>query len=89
MLYVPFLAFHCLDEDEENKFFDIINTKAKGIGCSLSRYLKRNNDNLSWITTQLIINPDSPFYSIGTLIGKRNKENHITLQKHPLFFKNY
>ncbi|MDR4925972.1 hypothetical protein ACFX4I_25040 [Peribacillus sp. YIM B13472] len=79
MLNVPFLAFHCLDEDEEIKFFDIINTKAIGIGSSLSRYLKRNNDNLSWIATQLIINPDSPFYSIGTLIGKRNKEKHITL----------
>ncbi|WP_230302549.1 DGQHR domain-containing protein [Peribacillus simplex] len=87
MLNVPFLAFHCLDEDEEIKFFDIINTKAKGIGSSLSRYLKRNNDNLSWIATQLIINPDSPFYSIGTLIGKRNKDKHITLQNIHNFLK--
>lgn len=40
ILNVPFQAFHCLDEDEEIKFFDIINTKAKGIGTSLSRFLK-------------------------------------------------
>ncbi|TKH05553.1 hypothetical protein FC682_08065 [Peribacillus simplex] len=31
MLNVPFLAFHWLDEDEEIKFFDIINIKAKGL----------------------------------------------------------
>jgi len=50
---VWFNTFHYLDVEIE--FFDIINTKAKGIGSSLSRYLKRNNDNLSWIETQLII----------------------------------
>lgn len=49
MLNVPFLAFHCLDEE------------------------------LSWIATQLIIDPKSSFYK-GTLIGKRTKEKHITLQ---------
>lgn len=79
-LNVPFLAFHYLDEDEEIKLFDVINTKAKGIGTSLSRYLNRNNDDLSWIATNLILKPESPFFSKGTLIGKRTKEKHITLQ---------
>ena len=79
-LSVPFLAFHYLDEDEEIKLFDVINTKAKGIGTSLSRYLNRNNDDLSWVATNLILKPESPFFSKGTLIGKRNKEKHITLQ---------
>jgi DNA sulfur modification protein DndB len=79
-LNIPFLAFHYLDEDEEIKFFDIINTKAKGIGTSLSRYLNRNNDNISWIATNLVLRPESPFYSKGTLIGKRTKDKHITLQ---------
>lgn len=80
MLHVPFLAFHWLDEDEEIKFFDIINTKAKGIGTSLSRFLKRESDNLSCNATQLIIDPSSLLYNKGTLIGKRTKEKHITLQ---------
>lgn len=79
-LNVPFLAFHYLDEDEEIKLFDIINTKAKGIGTSLSKYLNRNNDEISWIATNLILKPESPFYNKGTLIGKRNKNRHITLQ---------
>lgn len=79
-LNVPFLAFHYLDEDEEIKLFDVINTKAKGIGTSLSRYLNRNNDDLSWVATNLILKPESPFFSKGTLIGKRTKEKHITLQ---------
>ncbi|WP_335869196.1 DGQHR domain-containing protein [Bacillus sp. 2205SS5-2] len=79
-LNVPFLAFHYLDEDEEIKLFDTINTKAKGIGTSLSRYLNRDNDDISWVATNLITNPESPFYKKGTLIGKRNKEKHITLQ---------
>ncbi|MEQ2528916.1 DGQHR domain-containing protein [Bacillaceae bacterium CLA-AA-H227] len=79
-LNVPFLAFHYLDEDEEIKLFDVINTKAKGIGTSLSRYLNRNNDDLSWVATNLILRPESPFYNKGTLIGKRTKEKHITLQ---------
>ncbi|GGG26501.1 hypothetical protein GCM10007425_21380 [Lysinibacillus alkalisoli] len=79
-LSVPFLAFHYLDEDEEIKLFDVINTKAKGIGTSLSRYLNRNNDDLSWVATNLILKPESPFFSKGTLIGKRTKEKHITLQ---------
>jgi DNA sulfur modification protein DndB len=35
-IIVPFLAFHSLDEDEEIKLFDTINTKAKGIGSSLT-----------------------------------------------------
>ncbi|MBT2664420.1 hypothetical protein J7J00_02735 [Bacillus sp. ISL-4] len=77
MLIVPFLALHWLDEDEEKNFFDIINTKAKGIGTSLSRFLKRENDNFGWIATQLIMDPNSPFYIKGTLIGKRTKEKHI------------
>lgn len=79
-LSVPFLAFHYLDEDEEIKLFDVINTKAKGIGTSLSRYLNRDNDGLSWVATNLILKPESPFFSKGTLIGKRTREKHITLQ---------
>lgn len=79
-LNVPFLAFHYLDEDEEIKLFDVINTKAKGIGTSLSRYLNRDNDDFSWVATNLILKPESPFFSKGTLIGKRTKEKHITLQ---------
>ncbi|WP_066297931.1 DGQHR domain-containing protein [Bacillus sp. FJAT-29937] len=79
-LNIPFLAFHYLDEDEEIKLFDVINTKAKGIGTSLSRYLNRNNDDISWVSTNLILRPESPFHTKGTLIGKRTKEKHITLQ---------
>lgn len=79
-LSVPFLAFHYLDDDEEIKLFDVINTKAKGIGTSLSRYLNRNNDEISWIATSLILNPNSPFFNKGTLTGKRSKEKNITLQ---------
>lgn len=79
-LNVPFLAFHYLDEDEEIKLFDVINTKAKGIGTSLSRYLNRDNDDFSWVATNLILKPESPFFSKGTLIGRRTKEKHITLQ---------
>jgi len=79
-LNVPFLAFHYLDEDEEILLFDVINTKAKGIGTSLSRYLNRNTDDLSWVATNLILKPESPFFSKGTLIGMRSKERNITLQ---------
>lgn len=79
-LNVPFLAFHYLDDDEEIKLFDVINTKAKGIGTSLSRYLNRDNDDLSWVATNLILKPESPFFNKGTLTGKRNKDKHITLQ---------
>ncbi|MFF2286655.1 ParB N-terminal domain-containing protein [Peribacillus butanolivorans] len=89
MLHVPFLAFHWLDEDEEIKFFDIINTKAKGIGTSLNRFKKRESDNLSWIATQLIIDPNSLLYNKGTLIGKRTKEKHITLQNTHNFLKSW
>ncbi|MGG1552308.1 DGQHR domain-containing protein [Paenibacillus ferrarius] len=77
---IPFLAFHYLDEDEEISLFDTINTKAKGIGLSLSRYLRRNSDDLSWIATELILRTDSPFHSIGTITGKRVTGRHITLQ---------
>ncbi|OPH61217.1 hypothetical protein BC351_14840 [Paenibacillus ferrarius] len=45
----PFLAFHCLGEDEEIKLFDTINTKARGIGSSLSKFLRRDSDDISWI----------------------------------------
>ena len=79
-LNVPFLAFHYLDDDEEIKLFDVINTKAKGIGTSLSRYLNRNNDDISWVATNLILKPESPFFKKGTLIGKRSKEKNVTLQ---------
>lgn len=79
-LNVPFLAFHYLDDDEEIKLFDVINTKAKGIGTSLSRYLNRDNDDISWVATNLILRPESPFFSKGTLTGKRSKDKNITLQ---------
>ncbi|MNW37245.1 hypothetical protein D3C74_142840 [compost metagenome] len=79
-IQVPFLAFHFLDEDEEIQLFDKINTKAKGIGTSLSRYLKRNSDENSWIATELIINGESPFHFIGSLTGKRSAGKHVTLQ---------
>lgn len=79
-LNVPFLAFHYLDDDEEIKLFDVINTKAKGIGTSLSHYLNRDNDDISWVATNLILRPESPFFSKGTLTGKRSKEKNITLQ---------
>ncbi|NWL87478.1 hypothetical protein DMN77_07660 [Paenibacillus sp. 79R4] len=79
-LNVPFLSFHCLDEDEEIKLFDTINTKAKGIGPSLSKYLRRDSDELSWVATQLLIQKDSPFHNNGSITGKRNKGRHITLQ---------
>ncbi|MCF7753175.1 DGQHR domain-containing protein [Paenibacillus xylanexedens] len=77
---VPFLAFHNLDEDEEIRLFDAINTKAKGIGSSLSKYLLRDSDELSWVATQLLVRTDSPFYNIGSITGKRNKGRHVTLQ---------
>lgn len=77
---VPFLAFHCLDEDEEIRLFDTINTKARGIGSSLSKFLRRDSDDISWIATELLVRPESPFYNIGSIIGKRNKGRHITLQ---------
>jgi DNA sulfur modification protein DndB len=77
---VPFLAFHCLDEDEEIKLFDTINTKAKGIGPSLSKFLRRDSDDISWAATELIVRKESPFYSIGSITGKRSKGRHVTLQ---------
>jgi DNA sulfur modification protein DndB len=79
-LNVPFLAFHSLDEDEEVKLFDTINTKAKGIGPSLSKFLRRDSDDISWIATELMVRKESPFYTIGTIIGKRSKGRHVTLQ---------
>jgi DNA sulfur modification protein DndB len=80
VINIPFLAFHWLDEDEEIKFFNTINSKAKGIGTSLSRYLNRDSDEYSWIGTQLILKTESPFFSKGTLTGKRGRGKHITLQ---------
>ncbi|AIX08016.1 MULTISPECIES: DGQHR domain-containing protein [Bacillus] len=77
---VPILAFHYLDDDEEIRLFDTINTEAKGIGSSLSRYLKRESDDLSWVATQLITQADSPFHELGTIVGKRSTAKHITLQ---------
>ena len=55
-------TFHYLEDEEEISLFDTINTKAKGIGSSLSRYLKRDSEDLSWVAAQLIIQPDSPFH---------------------------
>ncbi|MBB3152196.1 DNA sulfur modification protein DndB [Paenibacillus endophyticus] len=77
---IPFLAFHSLDEDEEIKLFDTINTKAKGIGPSLSKFLRRDSDDISWIATEMMTRKDSPFYLIGSIIGKRTKGRHVTLQ---------
>ncbi|GIP55312.1 DGQHR domain-containing protein [Paenibacillus vini] len=77
---VPFLAFHCLDDEEEIKLFDTINTKAKGIGLSLSKYLRRDSDDLSWVATELMMIKESPFREIGSIIGKRTKGRHVTLQ---------
>ncbi|TKI54812.1 DGQHR domain-containing protein [Brevibacillus antibioticus] len=79
-LNIPFLSFHYLDEDEEIRLFDTINTKAKGIGSSLSKYLRRDSDELSWVATQLLIQSGSPFHNNGSILGKRNKSRHITLQ---------
>ncbi|WP_322922257.1 DGQHR domain-containing protein [Paenibacillus campi] len=77
---IPFMAFHYLDDEEEIKLFDTINTKAKGISSSLSKFLKRESDELSWMATELLSRTDSPFYHIGSIIGKRTKGRHITLQ---------
>ncbi|MGG0860501.1 GNAT family N-acetyltransferase [Bacillus pumilus] len=55
---VPFLAFHYLEDEEEISLFDTINTKAKGIGSSLSQYLKMDSEDLSWVAAQLIIQPE-------------------------------
>ncbi|MGG4443734.1 DGQHR domain-containing protein [Brevibacillus fortis] len=77
---IPFLAFHYLDEDEEINLFDTINTKAKGIGPSLSKYLRRDSDEISWIATELLTSRKSPFFENGSIIGKRSKGRHITLQ---------
>ncbi|MFS0559058.1 hypothetical protein [Brevibacillus sp. 179-C9.3 HS] len=60
--------------------FDTINTKARGIGSSLSRYLRRDNDHLSWVATELLTRNDSPFINIGSIIGRRTNGKHITLQ---------
>jgi DNA sulfur modification protein DndB len=80
VINVPFLAYHYLDEDEEINLFDTINTKAKGIGTSLSKYLRRDSDELSWIATEMLTRTESPFYSIGSIIGKRTNGKHVTLQ---------
>ncbi|CAG7610954.1 hypothetical protein PAESOLCIP111_01312 [Paenibacillus solanacearum] len=77
---IPFLAFHFLDEDEEIRVFDTINTKGKAIGLSLSKYLRRDSDELSWVATELMIRKESPFHHIGTITGKRSKGRHVTLQ---------
>lgn len=79
-IVIPFLAFHFLDEDEEIMLFDTINTKAKGIGTSLSKYLHRDSDDLGWISTQMLTRRESPFYEIGSIIGKRTNTKHVTLQ---------
>lgn len=65
---------------QEILLFNVINTKVKGFGTSLSRYLNRNTDELSSIATNLIHKPESPFFSKCTLIGMRSKECNITLQ---------
>ncbi|KJD40538.1 hypothetical protein QD46_07780 [Paenibacillus polymyxa] len=79
-LNVPFMTYHYLDDDEEINLFNTINTKAKGITSSLSKYLKRESDELIWIATELLTRPESPFFHIGSVIGKRSKGKHITLQ---------
>ncbi|MCY9692268.1 DGQHR domain-containing protein [Paenibacillus alginolyticus] len=79
-LNIPFVAFHFLDYEEEIELFDTINTKGKQIGSSLSKYLLRHSDDLSWIATELVLRNDSPFHSISTITGKRTPERHVTLQ---------
>jgi DNA sulfur modification protein DndB len=64
----------------EVKLFDTINTKAKGIGPSLSKFLRRDSDDISWVATELMVRKESPFYSIGSIIGKRSRGRHVTLQ---------
>jgi DNA sulfur modification protein DndB len=75
---IPFMAFHSLDEEHEINLFNDINSTARGIGPSLSKYLRRNIDDLSWIATELLTNRESPFYLIGSIVGKRSKGKHIT-----------
>ncbi|WP_052487997.1 hypothetical protein [Gordoniibacillus kamchatkensis] len=70
----------CLDEEEEIKLFDTINTKAKGIGPSLNKFLPRDSDDISWVVTELLVRKESPFYMIGSITGKRSKGRHVTLQ---------
>ncbi|EEM42351.1 hypothetical protein bthur0004_17560 [Bacillus thuringiensis serovar sotto str. T04001] len=41
---VSFLAFHYLDNDEEIKLFNVINTRTKGNGSN--RFLSREIDHL-------------------------------------------
>ncbi|MCU6791907.1 DGQHR domain-containing protein [Paenibacillus sp. WQ 127069] len=79
-LNIPFVTFHFLDEDEEIQLFDTINTKSKPIGNSLSKFLQRHADELSWISTELVLQNGSPFQNISSITGKRNNGRHITLQ---------
>lgn len=37
-LNIPFMTYHYLDDDEEINLFNTINTKAKGITSSLSKF---------------------------------------------------
>lgn len=46
----------------------------------MNKYLHRNSDDLSWIATELMLRKESPFHQIGSIIGKRTKGRHITLQ---------
>ncbi|PZE20648.1 DGQHR domain-containing protein [Paenibacillus xerothermodurans] len=69
-LNVPFVAFHFLDGDEEIQLFDTINTKGKPIGSSLSKFLQRQADELSWISTELALRNDSPFHNNSSITGK-------------------
>ncbi|MFC6648317.1 DGQHR domain-containing protein [Paenibacillus rhizoplanae] len=77
---IPFIAFHYLDAEEEIQLFNTINTKGKPIGSSLSKYLQREADEISWISTELILRNDSPFNSYSSITGKRTSDRHITLQ---------
>ncbi|MGA3674297.1 hypothetical protein [Lysinibacillus agricola] len=42
--------------------------------------MNRDKDDISWVATNLILKPESPFFNKGTLTGKRSKEKNITLQ---------
>ncbi|WP_271755275.1 hypothetical protein [Cohnella sp. JJ-181] len=46
----------------------------------MSKYLRRDSDEISWISTELMLNKESPFYNIGSVIGKRSTGRHVTLQ---------
>lgn len=79
---IPFLAIHQLDTDEERDTFVTVNSTAKPINKSHFYYLNRDKDELSWVASQLIEDPSSPFHDIGTLTGVKTRHHtRVTLQQ--------